>query len=490
MTVLLGVVPISLAVPLFGRPATYEVDGAPLGIGALELDGGQGLDIATVNSTGEAGPSISFLRNRGDGSFLAETRVNVSGFTFQTGVMADFNDDGLGDIAVAGNAIITTPVRGVVLVFLNQGNGTFAAPLEYRLPGIFPQCLEIGYVDGDAALDLVVCHSTSTGGTSEGRITVLRGHVSQGAPTGMFVVPTGSVYSVEVGIEPVSADVGYVDGDLNADIVVGDAAASAAYVLFGTGSGFTAPQLVGEVAAASAVAVLPREGGHAGIAATSRTRGRLMIFEQATARSFDLFEEYQTLLPSALRVADFDMDGMPDIALASSLGAELWAGLPSGGFTRAELIYTSSIDPLSTIDLEVGDFNDDGRTDVAASSSQEDRVTVVLNGADAPFTPTNTPTASNTPTITLTPTRTPTPTQTRTFTPTSIGPTATPTPIVTTTPAGPGDANCDGRIDDADVLGVLRRLYSQGCSAADVNGDGVVTAADVIAMLLLLDSRR
>lgn len=473
------------AAPLFGRPASYTVDGEPLGVGALERDGEQGVDIATANATGEDGPSLSFLVNRGDGSFFPETRINVSGYSFQTAAMADFNGDGRGDVAVVGD-IIAFPVRGVVLVFLAQANGTFANPLEYRLPGIFPRCLEIGHLNSDAALDMVVCHSTSTGQTSEGRITVLYGNVSQGSPSGMFSIGP----SIRVATEPTSAAIGLVDGDAVVDIVVGDPIDSGAYVLYGTGTGFSLPATVGQVTAASAVAVVPRDSGLATIAATSRTRGRLMIFQQTSARSFELLEEHVSLLPSALRVADFDMDGTPDIALASTLGAELWLGVTSGRFERGELIFTTSASPFSTIDLEVADFNGDGRLDILASASQEDRVTVVLNGADAPFTPTNTPTITPTSTITQTPTRTATATVTRTATPTSTGPTATPTPIVTTTPAGPGDANCDGRIDDADVLGVIRAVFVPTCSAADVNGDGVFTAADIVAMLQLLAGQR
>ena len=286
LAVIFGGIAAAGAAPLFGRPANYGVDGAPLGVGALERDGGPGLDIATANATGEDGPSLSFLVNRGDGSFFAETRINVSGYSFQTAVTADFNGDGLGDIAVAGDRIAFPP-RGVVLVFLNEGEGRLATPREYRLPGIFPRCLEVGHVNGDAALDLVACHSPSFAGTS-GIVTVLLGDVAQGSPTGLFRIGP----SVQVGSEPTSADLGHIDGDTFVDIVVGDAVDASVYVLFGTGtaSGFLAPQMVGEVVSASAVAVLPRTGGPAGIAATSRTRGRLMIFEQPAPRSFQFLE--------------------------------------------------------------------------------------------------------------------------------------------------------------------------------------------------------
>ena len=54
------------------------------------------------------------------------------------------------------------------------------------------------------------------------------------------------------------------------------------------------------------------------------------------------------------------------------------------------------------------------------------------------------------------------------------------------TPLGPGDANCDGEINNADVDALIGRLFAPGCSGADVNVDGVVSAADLPLMLQLL----
>lgn len=482
VAVLCGGAPAATAAPLFGRPATYEVDGAPLAVGSLEFNGGQGLDVATANGTGAEGPSFSYLINRGEGSFFPETRTVVNGYSFQTAAMGDFNADGRGDIALAAD-IIAFPVRGVVLVYLNRGDGTFANALEYRLPGIFPRCIETGNVDGDAALDLVVCHQPIAGDVSDGRVTVLLGALAQGSPNGQFRV----AFSEAVGTEPASVAIGFVDGDDEADIVVGDPVESVVYVLFGDGNGFLDPQEMADVNSVTAVAVLPQAGPLAGVAATSLNR--LFVFEQPSPRAFQQLEDHRLLLPAALRVADFDQDGDDDLAIASRLGIDLYLATGDGRLVFGEVIVAESSDSLSVLDLELGDFNGDDRIDVVASSSEEDRVLVVLNGADAPFTPTATPTRTNTPTITNTPTRTSTPTRTRTFTRTSTTPTDTPTPIITTTPAGPGDANCDGRIDDADVLGVFRAVFVPDCTAADVNGDGIVNAADVTAMLLLLQGR-
>ena len=53
----------------------------------------------------------------------------------------------------------------------------------------------------------------------------------------------------------------------------------------------------------------------------------------------------------------------------------------------------------------------------------------------------------------------------------------------------PGDVNCDGRVDEGDFLALVPLLFGEtgapgnsGCAAGDTNGDGAVTAADVVAV--------
>ncbi len=60
--------------------------------------------------------------------------------------------------------------------------------------------------------------------------------------------------------------------------------------------------------------------------------------------------------------------------------------------------------------------------------------------------------------------------------------------------ASTGDVNCDGTIDILDVASLTSAIFeaggtavtTEGCAGADTNGDAVVTAADVVAVLRLL----
>src|SRR5262249_16385128 len=161
----------ALAMPRFGRPGTYAVDGSPIGVRVGALQSAVAHDLLTANEAGEDGPSLSFLLNRGSGSFFPEQRMGLSAAKYILHAVAagDFDADGRTDIALAVDDISAFPVRGAVLVMRNNGNG-FADPVTYPLTGFFPQCIEAVDVTGDGALDLVVCHSQAVAGSSEGLI--------------------------------------------------------------------------------------------------------------------------------------------------------------------------------------------------------------------------------------------------------------------------------------------------------------------------------
>lgn len=92
-------------------------------------------------------------------------------------------------------------------------------------------------------------------------------------------------------------------------------------------------------------------------------------------------------------------------------------------------------------------------------------------------------TSTATPTHTMTSTSTVTPTDTVTLTPQS---TSTPTETATPAPGRPGDANCDGIVNAADLAAIESAIFEgTTCAGADVNVDGAITAADPAAFVHL-----
>jgi hypothetical protein len=456
----------AVAAPLFGMPSTYQIDSSPLRIVTGDIDAKNGIDLITGNDTGENGPSLSILLNRGDGTFQAEVRKNLdaSRDLLQAVAAGDFNGDGATDIAVAIDDLSIFPTQTVVLVFRNNGSGQLLAPDEYPLHGFFPECLEAADVNNDGVLDLVVCHSTSDSG--EGLLSVLTGRANGGTPSGLF----DSGVDVKVGTTPSTIVVGDVDGDGRNDVVVGDSDRRRVFVLYGTGGAglFAAPVALVDVDAPSALRIREAPGDpFPEILVTSLASSQVLILRQTASRVFAPAVPMAVSRPSSdMGVADFDGDGTTDLALLSPVGGELniWYGTANGGFSFGE---TVSVDDAAN-SLSVADLNQDGKPDVATTSFVTNRVTVALNGASA-RTATPTSHTSSTPTPLRTPTATPKGTPTRTPTPT-FG-----TPIPTPTPAGPGDVNCDGRIDENDLATIIALIFdgTSGCL------DGEATAADV-----------
>lgn len=472
----------ALAAPLFGMPSTYQIDSSPLRVVAGDIDAKNGIDLITGNDTGENGPSLSILLNRGQGTFQSEVRQNLdaSRDLLQAIAVGDFNRDHATDVAVAIDDLSIFPTQTVVLVFRNNGSGQLSSPDEYPLHGFFPQCLEAQDVNNDGILDLVVCHSTSD--TGEGLLTVLTGRANGGTPNGSF----DSGVDFKVGTTPATIAVGDVDGDGRNDVVVGDTDRRRVFLLYGTGNAtlLAAPVDVVDVDAPSALRIRQTPGDpFPEVLVSSLASSQVLILRQTAARVFAPpvpLAVGQT--SSDMGVADFDGDGITDLALLSPVGGKLniWYGGADGGFSFGE---TVSVDDAAN-SLAVADLNADGKPDVATTSFVTDKVTVALSGGARP---TSTATGTRTPS----PSRTVTPTLTRVV---SATPTATPTrtpsprntPTATLTPSGPGDANCDGRIDAQDIDGVIARLFAPGCGGADVDGDGAVTVSDLVLLIQMV----
>ena len=91
--------------------------------------------------------------------------------------------------------------------------------------------------------------------------------------------------------------------------------------------------------------------------------------------------------PSALAAADVNADGLLDLLVGNETEGTLLVllGDGAGGFRPASgSPSTAGPNPL---DIAVGDFNRDGRLDVAIANHDTSGVTVLLGGASAAFTP-------------------------------------------------------------------------------------------------------
>ena len=133
----------------FGTPVGYQVGQAPLGIAVGDVNGDGKLDLVVANSSSLF---LSVLLGNGDGTFATAQSIAVNLFTGAVAV-ADFNRDGKLDIA----SIASTSGGQNLAVLLGNGDGTFQSPTYYAA-GVIPVALTVADFNRDGLVDLAVAN--------------------------------------------------------------------------------------------------------------------------------------------------------------------------------------------------------------------------------------------------------------------------------------------------------------------------------------------
>ncbi|HYA18576.1 MAG TPA: FG-GAP-like repeat-containing protein [Bryobacteraceae bacterium] len=292
----------------------FAVGSAPFGAAVADFNGDGFADIATANGNNN---TVTVLLGNGSGGFTPATGSPFSVGNEPIGITAgDFNDDGIPDLAVSNFQDST------VTVLLGNGSGGFTAASGSPISvGTSPGPVAVGDFNGDGIQDLAVA---SYGNNT---VTVLLGNGS-----GRFTAATGSPFPAGTG--SIVTVVGDFNGDGNQDLAITNYSAGNVTVLLGNGSGgFTA----------------------------------------AAGSPFTVGSN-----PFALAAADFDGDGITDLAVPNSGGSTVTVliGNGSGGFTAAAGgTFAVGTNPNG---VAAADFNGDGLMDLAAANAGANSVTVLL----------------------------------------------------------------------------------------------------------------
>ena len=350
---------------------------------------------ATVTGSGSAaGPTgkVSFLDTSNQNAVLGTAELGTATKSFawttpqspataaepQSIVVADFNSDGIPDLAIATDGTSATKDIGSIQILLGKGDGTFQAAKTFT--GLAGDQLLVAapFVTGGPE-DILTVSNTGTG-TNNALLLI-------GDGKGGFTV--GTPFSLG-GVLDVSALItGDFNGDGRQDFIVGGQiyGVPAFNVYLGNGNGTFNGGTLNATSDVSITALAAGDftGRGALDIAVVHSDGTVDIFLQDGVGDF--FPSNGTRAgssPSAIAVADFNGDGKADLAITNSAqdNVTILLGDGTGNFTAAASPGTGS----SPKSIAVGDFNGDGIPDLAVTNSGSNNVTILLGKGDGTFT--------------------------------------------------------------------------------------------------------
>ncbi|MCG7215714.1 FG-GAP-like repeat-containing protein [Paenibacillus mucilaginosus] len=287
----------------------------------------------------------------------------------------------VGDLNEDGKLdVVTTNVQNTVSVLLGDGEGGLALPDDYSTAGS-PRYTAIGDFNGDGHQDLAVA-------SESGHISVMLG---QG--NGQF----GGRTDYHAGAVGRSVVAGNFTGDANLDLAVTNSYSNDVTILTGTGTGafVLSDFYFADIHPMIMTTADFNRDGLADLAAAS-LNGTVSVLLANGSGGFG-FRTHYAAGAGAYSVAagDFNGDGLTDLAAANSTSNTISVLIGDGtGRFHPKVDYAAGSVPETLI---AGDFNEDGKTDLAAGNVRSDSLSILLSRSDAKLSSLSVPQGTLTP---------------------------------------------------------------------------------------------
>jgi len=373
------------AISASGGPGNYSLTATVTGYGGSAVPTGTVSFLDTSFGNTSLGTAALQSGAAGLGWLVSQTALTTQDPTFQ--LTGDFNGDGIPDLAVLGTDNIYSDPPFSITILFGKGDGTFTTGPSTQLPSSTPvvDILAGDFNDDDKEDIVLLTDFLYPAGPTV--ISLL------GRGDGTFAISTASTVALPTQgggdvIQPsmVSAD---FNGDGKPDLgIVGNYIYGGVSILLGNGDGtFTATATNPEASRGlGMIAAGDFNGDHIPDLVVSdyfnaSSTTVLLGKGDGTFTATDASLSTDTFTQSAV-VGDFNGDGKADIAIGLGGSVAVYLGEGDGSFTQP------AGSPFSGpgVGLRIGDFNHDGKLDLAGVNSYAQTVGVLLGAGDGTFT--------------------------------------------------------------------------------------------------------
>jgi Bacterial Ig-like domain (group 3)/FG-GAP-like repeat len=325
-------------------------------VGDFNGDGNLDLAVANVYSG-----TVSIFLGDGKGNFALASSP-AAGANPSSVAAGDFNGDGKLDLAVANLS------SGTVAILLGDGKGDFTLGSSFAAGG-YSVSVITGDFNGDGKLDLAVSNYYSN------TVSILLGD-----GTGNFTLAS----SPATGANPALATVGDFNRDGNLDLAVPNCGSDTVSILLGDGKGnFVLASSPAVSACPLSVAAGDFNGDDKLDLAVADEGGIASILLGDGMGNFTLASSPAAgLNPRFVAIGDFNADGNPDLVFADYTGStvSILLGDGTGTFSLAASPFVGS-NFFAPVAVAIGDFNRDGKLDIAVADFNSTIVSILLNSS-------------------------------------------------------------------------------------------------------------
>jgi FG-GAP-like repeat/FG-GAP repeat len=369
-----------------GSPFTVDADPVAVAVADTNQDGKP--DLVTANL---ASNDFSLLLGNGDGTYQTSSNTTFTGITspVQNIIIGDLNGDGIADVIVANNTNNTGTTK--ITIYQGVGNGQYGAAVSIS-PGNVKTItgLAIGHFSAAAGSsasfpDIAYIDNTdSTVGFLRNQLTTVGATIATASFAAQATVGLGNNHNA-----PSAVAAGDFNKDGLTDLVVtfdgtgghhGTKPGVVALTNVSTsGTNFNFNNAAYDNSGTThidsvAVGDFNNDGNLDFVVGVNGSPGQIIVNTNNGTGGFSAGNTFNTTVPNpvSISVGDFNNDGYPDIAVASSSNANTNAGVAvllnqlGSGFGTA--IQTNVAPGTSLQTIAVDDVNGDGIPDIVAST--------------------------------------------------------------------------------------------------------------------------